>query len=287
MKTLFLAWQDPNDRSWFPVGRLTFESEMYTFVYTRGAENATQDNGFEPLYSFPDLHRVYQSEALFPLFANRVMRPSRPDYNDYIEWLNIPQHSDDSITILSRSGGKKATDHFEVFPCPEPDENGRYHIHFFLHGLRHRQQAAIERVNTLNAHEHLYIMYDMQNSHDPLALALRTNDEHLIGYCPRYLVEDIHKLLGKEPQRVKVHVEQVNLAPAPIQLRLLCSITAEWPTDFRPRGHQRHRSIPDGSGDLDCDRLHQCRLTRSEHQAKGTSEIYRSRQRTWTGHTAT
>jgi hypothetical protein len=234
MKTLFLAWQDPNDRSWFPIGRLTFASDMFTFVYTQGAKIAAQSNAFEPMYSFPDFDRVYQSEALFPLFSNRVMRPSRPDYPQYIEWLNIPQHSDDPITILSRSGGKKATDHFEVFPCPEPDENGHYHIHFFLHGLRHRQQAAIERVNTLNAHDLLYLMHDVQNPHDPLALALRTKDEHLIGYCPRYLTQDIHELLKQDPGFVQVRIERVNPAPAPIQLRLLCSITADWPKEFCP-----------------------------------------------------
>jgi hypothetical protein len=243
MKTLFLAWQDPNNRSWFPIGRLTFESEKFTFVYTQGASTAAQDSTFEPLYSFPDFDRVYCSETLFPFFANRVMRPSRPDYTDYIEWLNIPQHPDDPITILSRSGGKKATDHFEVFPCPEPDQNGLYHIHFFLHGLRHRQQSAIERVNTLNVREQLYLMHDVQNAHDSWALALRTDDEHLIGYCPRYLVPDIHELLKQNPKLVNVHVERVNLVPAPIQLRLLCSITAEWPSDFSPFSSQDYQPL--------------------------------------------
>lgn len=243
MKTLFLAWQDPNNRSWFPIGRLTFESGKFSFVYTQGARNAVQKSAFQPLYSFPDFDKEYQSEELFPLFANRVMRPSRPDYNDYLEYLNIPQHPDDPMAILSRSGGKKATDHFEVFPSPEPDGNGLYHVHFFLHGLRHRQQAAIERVNTLDACEQLYIMHDAQNLHDPLALALRTNDDHLIGYCPRYLAQDIHELLKRDSRLVNVHVERVNPVPAPIQLRLLCSVTAEWPRDFSPFSSDEYKSL--------------------------------------------
>jgi hypothetical protein len=243
MKTLFLAWQDPTSRSWFPIGRLTFESNMFSFVYTQGALHAEQKSAFQPLYSFPDFGRVYKSEVLFPLFANRVMRPSRPDYTDYIDWLNIPHHDDDPITILSRSGGKKATDHFEVFPFPEPDQNGLYHIHFFLHGLRHRQQAAIQRVNTLKACEQLYIMHDVQNSYDSLALALRTDDEYLIGYCPRYLAMDIHELLKRDSRLVNVHVERVNSVPAPIQLRLLCSITAEWPSDFHPFSSDEYQPL--------------------------------------------
>jgi HIRAN domain len=243
MKTLFLAWQDPNSRLWFPIGRLTFESGKFTFIYTKGARQAEQESAFQPLYSFPDFDKFYQSKALFPLFANRVMQPSRPDYNDYLKYLNISQHPDDPIAILSRSGGRKATDHFEVFPCPEPDENGLYHIHFFLHGLRHRQPIAIERVNGLKPLEQLYIMHDVQNSYDSLALALRTKEDHLIGYCPRYLAQDIHELLKQDPKLIIVHVERVNLAPAPIQLRLLCSITAQWPSDFQPFSNDEYQPL--------------------------------------------
>jgi hypothetical protein len=245
MKTLFLAWQDPNSRCWFPIGRLTFESGQFSFVYIKGARKAEETSKFQLLPSFPDFDKVYQSEELFPLFANRIMRPSRPDYQNHLECLNIPRRADDPIAILSRSGGKKATDHFEVFPCPEPDEHGLYHIHFFLHGLRHRQQAAIERVNSLKAHEQIYLMHDVQNAYDPMALALRTDDEHLIGYCPRYLAPDIHELLKQDPKLVNVHVERVNLAPTPIQLRLLCNMTAEWPSTFRPFASNEYQPLVD------------------------------------------
>lgn len=234
MKTLFLAWQDPSSRSWFPIGRLQAESKQFVFVYTQGAKKAEAEGRFQSLPSFPDFDKVYQSDNLFPLFANRVMRPSRPDYKNYLEYLNISQHPDDPIVILSRSGGKKATDHLEVFPCPEPDQNGLYHIHFFIHGLRHRPSSAIERVSSLNSHELLYLMHDFQNSHDSQALALRTEDSHMIGYCPRYLADDIHKILSQDPTPLHVHVERINPAPAPIQFRLLCNMTAKWPSNFRP-----------------------------------------------------
>ena len=41
MKTLYLAWQDPEDRRWLPVGRLNFDGHVYRFVYTKGAETIT------------------------------------------------------------------------------------------------------------------------------------------------------------------------------------------------------------------------------------------------------
>lgn len=91
MKTLFLAWKDPVSLAWFPIGRLTFDGKLYRFVYIQGVLSAHQKADFPPLWSFPDLDRVYESPELFPLFANRLLRRSRPDYPDFVKWLNIPK----------------------------------------------------------------------------------------------------------------------------------------------------------------------------------------------------
>lgn len=234
MKTLFLAWQDPNTRAWFPIGRLTYDGKEYEFIYTRGIEKAQAECGFQGLYSFPELNKVYTSNELFPLFSNRVMRRSRPDYKNYIEWLNIPQNEDEPATILSRSGGQKATDSLEVFPCPTPDENGFYHVHFFAHGLRHLPSCAIERILKFENGELLYLAHEFQNPWDSNALSLCTQDHHHVGYCPRYITSDLFQLIEKHPKLVKVQVERVNPAPTPLQLRLLCHLTAEWHDTFSP-----------------------------------------------------
>ncbi|NEP10148.1 MAG: DNA-binding protein [Symploca sp. SIO2C1] len=240
---LFLAWQDPNSRSWFPIGRLTFNGQQYKFVYTYGAQKAQRESKFQPLHSFPELTREYRASELFPLFANRLMRPSRPDYRDYIEWMNIPRHQDDPIAILSRSGGRKATDSFEIFPCPEPDENGLYHIHFFCHGLRHIPQGSIARISELQSNEQLYLANEFQNPYDSQALLLCTKDHHILGYCPRYLVADALEILREQPDLVHVHVEQVNFAPTPLQFRLLCNMTAKWSPEFRPFSGEEYQPI--------------------------------------------
>lgn len=234
MKTLFLAWQDPNSGSWFPIGRLTFDGTEYQFAYTHGVEEAQAKCDFQLLQSFPRLNEVYKSNELFPLFSNRLMPRSRPDYNNFVQWLNVPKHKDDPIALLARSGGRKATDHFEVFPCPEQDENGLYHIHFFVHRLRELPEESIIRLNKLKPAELLYLAHDLQNEYDTQALMLRTNDRYLVGYCPRYLVEEVWELLRQNQKLVHVHVERVNLLPTPLQFRLLCNMTAEWHRDFRP-----------------------------------------------------
>jgi len=85
--TLFLAWQDQNSRSWFPIGRLRFDGTNYQFTYTQGVLEAQQKCGFEPLPSFPCLGEVYTSTYLFPVFANRLMPKNRPDYSSFLHWL--------------------------------------------------------------------------------------------------------------------------------------------------------------------------------------------------------
>jgi hypothetical protein len=247
MKKLFLAWQDPKSRHWFPIGKLTFDGKNYHFVYTHGVKKAQFECNFQLLHSFPERDHVYTSSQLFPLFSNRLMRPSRPDYQDYIQWLNIPQNQDDPIAILARSGGHKATDTFEVFPEPEINENGAYHIHFFVHGLRYMPECSIERVKQLKPEERLYLTHDIQNSYDEKALLLRTEERHNLGYCPRYLAADIYEVLKQNPQSVDVRVERVNPAPTPIQFRLLCNMTAKWHGDFSLFSSQDYQPIVDSS----------------------------------------
>ncbi|MEG4986965.1 DNA-binding protein [Microcoleus sp. BR0-C5] len=233
MKTLFLAWQSPRSGSWFPIGRLTFNGKEYQFNYTNGVLEAKLKCGFLPLPSFPDFNKVYTSQKLFSLFSNRVMARSRPEYHEFLQWLNIPEHEHYPIALLARSGGKRVTDKFEVFPCPEPDDNRRYCIHFFADGLRYLSKSAIERINRLQVGELLYLAHEFQNSHASRVL-LCTKDHWIVGYCQRYLVDDIFELISQHPELVGVEVDRLNQAPTPLQFRLLCKITVDCPIDFRP-----------------------------------------------------
>ncbi|GAA6624283.1 HIRAN domain-containing protein [Scytonema sp. NUACC26] len=171
------------------------------------------------------------------------MRRSRPEYKNYVEWLNIPQHEDDPIAILARSGGRKVTDQLEVFPSPAPDEHGFYHIHFFAHGLRHLSPCSSERINRLKSGELLWLSHEFQNPYDPNALTLNTEYHHIVGYCPRYLVHDTLEILRHHPKLVHVHVERVNPSPTPLQFRLLCNMTAQWHEGFRPFSSSNYQPI--------------------------------------------
>jgi len=232
MADLYVAWRDPENRSWFPVGRLSFDGQVYRFVYTKGALHLPRSIRFGQM---DDLAAVYESQELFPLFANRLLSKKRPEYRDFLEWLDIPAGQDDPLTVLARTGGIRETDTLAVFPCPEPQTDNTYRVQFFSHGLRHLSAGSAERVHNLRSGEQLYMMLDPQNSHDPWAVVLRTDDPiAVVGFCPRYFAQDFRFLLERcDPKAVKVVVERVN-HDAPIQLRLLCRLVAPWPEGFRP-----------------------------------------------------
>ncbi|WP_089725100.1 HIRAN domain-containing protein [Candidatus Thiosymbion oneisti] len=229
MNVLFVAWQDPETRRWWPVGRLSREDGDYHFVYTRGAEAAER---FVPFGRMTNLHDVYVAKELFPLFANRLLPKSRPEYRDFLCWLGL-EGSDDALDQLARSGGIRATDSLQIFPSPEPTPDNHYAVEYFSHGIRYMPPTSRERIETLDPGEWLYLMRDIQNPFDDDAMLMRTGDPILgVGYCPRFYSADFTKLLdliGKD--QVQVTVVAVN-PDAPLQFRLRCRLTAPWPAGF-------------------------------------------------------
>ncbi len=229
MKTLYLAWRNPHDRSWYPIGRLRAGGAEYVFQYTQGVLRARAEAGFQPLAAFPDFGAEYRSPALFSLFTNRLLPRSRPEYGQFIEWLHVPETDAEPFLILARSGGRRTTDTLEVFAAPEPDSSGEATLYFFIHGARYVPEESAGRGERLTPGEPLMLMHDLQNAHDGNALALRTaekapRDLHLLGFCPRYLSEELLPVLREEPKHFRVEVVRVNPPPAPSQMRILCSL---------------------------------------------------------------
>ncbi len=231
MKALYVAWQDPQSRQWFPVGKLTSENGIYRFVYTKGAKLS---KNFISFGFMQDLHAVYKSHELLPLFANRLISKKRPEYKDFLRWLDLPEDEADPLVLLGRTEGVRETDSLTVFPCPERDPGGKYVVHFFGHGLRYLADEARVRISKLHVGQRLYLMLDPPNANDGYAIALRTDDPAtIVGYCPRYISRDFLEILDNDPDAVQVRVKRVN-TDAPIQLRLLCTLVADWPENFKP-----------------------------------------------------
>jgi len=241
MKALFIAWQDPKSREWGPVARLTRENQKYHFVYTRGAQEVPN---FTPFGLMSDLYTEYVSEELFPLFSNRVLPKSRPEYDDYIEWLGLANIEYDALDELARTSGLRATDTLEMFPCPDRGVDKSFEVYFFSRGLRHMHEENQQRAIELRAGERIYLMKDIQNKFDEVAMLLRTGDPiSLIGYVPRYYSAEFTELVELVGYKnVKLEVERVNV-DAPLQYRVLCKLSSPWPVNFSPCMQGLYRSL--------------------------------------------
>lgn len=224
-QTLFLAWQDAQTRQWFPIGRLDADVKrpMYRFRYTRGGEQAQKEVGFPWLLEFPESRGDYRSPELFSLFQNRVMARSRPDFKDYLRSLDLSDHAD-PIEILRVNGGYRMTDSYEVFPKLEKRPDGSFVCRFFLHGWRHVDSAK-ERLDHLMKGEELRVTPEPNNPHDKLAVQLRTMDNQMIGWVPRYLAPD---LAMAADGMYEAHVVRVNHQPIPLLQRFLIEMRGHW-----------------------------------------------------------
>ncbi len=234
-KTLFLAWQDKRlTRGWFPIGRLDVSADRheYRFRYTQGAMSAHASAGFEALLDFPQLDRAYASPDLFPLFKNRVISSGRRGLADYLRMLDLPENAE-PVEILSVGGGYRATDSFQVFPKIVRRADGFFSCRFFLHGWRHLNPGAQARIETLKPDETLYVTIELTNPETKTAVQIQTEDYHMIGWSPRYLVNDLVRAIAMSPGDYGARVVRVNPAPAPSKQRLLVELEGRWP-DYEP-----------------------------------------------------
>ena len=233
--TLFVAvrLEGEGTTRWSPVGRLQFIDSTYHFVYTRGACSTA---GFKPFSGMESLDTIYRSNELFPVFVNRMLTKSRPEYDAFLRWSGFDAASPpDPIAILGVTEGIRRTDMIELFPLSIPDEHGRYVNRFFLHGLRYMPPETRERVTTLKPGDQLFPEFEKLNGADPNAVALKTKtDDVLLGYVPRYLAQDFRKVMQScQSDRMRLTVYRVN-PDAPLQQRLLCELDASWPDGFKP-----------------------------------------------------
>lgn len=244
MSRLFLAWQDARSRRWYPVGVLTQESGIFCFAYVEGALEAKRRAGFVPLAGFPDFRRVYESAELFPVFHNRVMPASRPDYGLYLEWLGLPASGAWPMVILERSGGSRVTDSLEVFGIPEVPADGRFRSGFFVRGLRHISPEAVKSANDLQAGTVLLARREPENPDDPRAVSVSLVDgEQRLGYLPRFLAHEVAKIWELTGDAPLVRVARTNAPPAPARFRVYCELEMRWPAGYEPLQDPEYRPL--------------------------------------------
>ena len=248
MNSLFLAWQDTGpSRAWFPIGRLDAEAAQkhYVFGYTRGAQRAAAEAGLRPLESFPDFNRTYESSELFPLFRNRVLSPSRAEFATFLEQLDLKPAPDNEIAILAVTEGKRQTDNLQVFPKIDRQEDGSFKIRFFMHGSRYTPSDAQTALARLQTNDQLRVALELNNPATRQALQLQSEDYHVLGWAPRYLIDDLKQAIEASPDAVKGRVVRINPPPAPANQRVLIELTGNLPADHDPMSADDFQLITD------------------------------------------
>lgn len=259
LHALFVAWQNPATRRFYPVARLAQVKgstcvDCFEFTYIQGCLEA---EGFHSFVSFPDFHQVYRSLSLFPMFSNRLLSSSRSDFPEYISLLGLPTTTTSPITILSRSGGRRATDTLELFSLPEFEPGTGYRTWFWVHGLRHLSPLLQSHIETLTVGEQLFPNCEPHNPVDPSAIRLLSSHKrHWTGYMPSYLLEDAHELTDV-CDVLRIYVDRINPPSSPIQQRILCRVESCWPRGFVPYSSSRYQPLSTEAAVIEPPRLQQ------------------------------
>ncbi len=252
LHALFIAWQHPETRRFHPVARLAQVqgagcADYFEFTYIEGARQA---DGFQPFVSFPELHQVYRSQRLFPMFTNRLLSSRRADFPEYMDQLGLPLTTKSPIAILSRSGGRRATDTLELFPLPEFEPEYGYRTWFWVHGLRHLAPVVQSQIEALIQGERVLPHCETDNRVDPSAIKLLSSrGGNWIGYMPSYLLDDAHTL-QETCAFCHIFVEKVNPPSSPIQQRVLCRLESCWPEGFIPYSTPRYQPLSSEAADI-------------------------------------
>lgn len=225
--SLIVAWQHPTSRRISPVGLLEHGlAPGYRFRYLRQAP-AVED--FAPFIGFPAWERTYTAERLFPLFAQRIMSPRRPDYSQYLRQLHLSSEAT-PWEQLARSEGRRTGDTVQVLPIPTVSVDGSSRCWFLLQGARHMNPGA--DLPALHPGDALTVRNDPENPVNPDAMVVCTQEGASLGYVPDLLLEHLRALRCEGP--VDLTVTHVNGREAPAHLRLLVQLDGRAPSGYAP-----------------------------------------------------
>jgi len=225
--TLIVAWQNSESREISPVGLLDHDSLGYRFRYIR---NARDVNGFLPFLGFTDLAADYRSRWLFPMFAQRVLNPRRPDYSHWRDVLNLPADAT-PFEFLARCESRREGDAVLVTAPPPVDDHGAISFTFLVHGVRHalRDESAQDALIALRDGDDVELRPQPDNPVDRLAIHLCSGADP-IGWVPRLLCPAVHDALAED--QVIGRVLKVNGPEVPAHMRLLVELNGSVPAGW-------------------------------------------------------
>lgn len=209
---LLVSRQDPETRRYSRVGVLTQDGRTFRFEYDDGVTRA--------LPGLP-LGSVHASDSLFPIFAERVMDPHRPERAETLKQLGLGAEAE-PLEVLAVSGGGRTGDTYELTPLPQP---GPVSLPFLVHGIRYLTSEERVAIDELKPGDRLELRCETDNKVNERALLVRQNGDRL-GYVPDPLLDYVHRIMEHPFELV---VDRVNPVDAGMHMRLLVRLTGELP----------------------------------------------------------
>lgn len=135
------------------------------------------------------------------------------------------------------------TDSRQWFPVGRLDADPeRPAYRFFLHGWRHVNPRAQERLDDLKHGDELYVAIELTNPRTLFAVQIQTTDYFMIGWAPRYLVVDLVKAITDHPWDYTACVVRINPQPAPSKQRVLIEMRGKW-NDYEPMNGSDYQPV--------------------------------------------
>lgn len=201
---LLVSRRDPDTRQYQSLGFLRLVDRRYRFAYLRAA---TIDPSFRPLTGFPDPTHPYESEQLFPIFAERVMSPRRPDRGAVLEALGLGLDAE-PFEVLARSGGRRVGDAIELVPVPD-HSSGAVSVDYFVHGVRYMTSGAQRLITSLATGQVLHLVPEPANPVDHRAVLITSTDDVRLGYVPAPLLDLVCAIEGPDTRVLRANGPEV------------------------------------------------------------------------------
>lgn len=239
MKTLFIAWEYPDLQKLITVARLSRKDNKYILCYTRGA---LEVGYFVPGGPFAGKESIYVSDELLPFFENRILNRKRPEFKDFLRWLDLDYSSYDPLVILILTEGERATDRFKIFPLPEIKTDGSFNLKFFINEINNTNYEEI--FSHLHLDDPLSLRLKPQAKIEKNTIFLETKDSKiLIGSLPTYLCQYFSQIFkNNKASNLQIIVTKIN-TDTRFSYKFLCSLSARFNLDDIPFKYEEFKPI--------------------------------------------
>ena len=221
---LYIGWTDrsksPSFPTWIAISRITWNNKgFFYYSYTHGFKqnlDRLSSKIINPEFGFTKTWKTCQLDSTI---SSRI--PHRPDSMKEYDYLGLEDKKGDFIAYLARSGGRSATDNYDIFPKVLADDQKYYRFYSYVIGLPGRVKSS-EKVKLIADTLSFGTALEIQrtNSHTDILY-----EDIAIGYLPNYL----HHLLGYEiKSQPTVKLSQVNYQNRRYARRFLVEIAIEF-----------------------------------------------------------